>query len=120
MVGYCHQGDEAVIYVAYFKIICAMGVERCDNGNSLCHISFRIHPGFPRALENLENMENGLKNPCMEKWNLKKDEISWKNHGILLLNACLDVFGIHFQGCHGQGKSLENEIFSRSGKSQGI
>ena len=24
------------------------------------------------------------------------------------------------QGCHGQGKSLENEIFSRSGKSQGI
>ena len=37
---------------------------------------------FPRALE---NMENGLKNPCMEKsWNLKNDEISWKNHGILL------------------------------------
>ena len=24
------------------------------------------------------------------------------------------------QGCHGQGKSLENEFFSRSGKSQGI
>ena len=26
------------------------------------------------------------KNPCMEKsWNLKNDEISWKNHGILVL-----------------------------------
>ena len=24
------------------------------------------------------------------------------------------------QGCHGQGKVLENEKFSRSGKSQGI
>ena len=27
---------------------------------------------------------------------------------------------MHKQGCHGQGKYLENEIFSRSGKSQGI
>ena len=26
----------------------------------------------------------------------------------------------HPQGCYGQGKYLENEIFSRSGKSQGI
>ena len=26
-----------------------------------------------------------IKNPCMENsWNLKNDEISWKNHGILL------------------------------------
>ena len=25
-----------------------------------------------------------------------------------------------YQGCHGQGKSLENEFFSRLGKSQGI
>ena len=25
-----------------------------------------------------------------------------------------------YQGCHGQGKRLENEMFSRSGKSQGI
>ena len=32
MVGYDHQDEEAVIYVAYFKIICAMGVERRDKG----------------------------------------------------------------------------------------
>ena len=37
MVGYGHQGEEAVIYVAYFKIICAMGVERLDNGSALFH-----------------------------------------------------------------------------------
>ena len=28
MIGYGHQGEEAVIYVADFKIVCAMGVER--------------------------------------------------------------------------------------------
>ena len=28
MVGYRHQGEEAEIYVAYFKIFCAMGEER--------------------------------------------------------------------------------------------
>ena len=38
MVGYGHQGEEAVIYVAYFKNICAMGVERRDKGNTLFHI----------------------------------------------------------------------------------
>ena len=37
MVGYGHQGEEAVIYLAYFKIICAMGVERRDNGSALFH-----------------------------------------------------------------------------------
>ena len=30
MVGNGQQGEEAVIYNAYFKIICAMGVERRD------------------------------------------------------------------------------------------
>ena len=39
MVGYGHQGEEAVIYVAYFKIICAMGVERRDKGSALFHIT---------------------------------------------------------------------------------
>ena len=42
MVGNCHQGEEAVIhvYLAYFKIICAMGVE-CRNKNSaLFHIIY--------------------------------------------------------------------------------
>ena len=33
-----HQGEEAVIYVAYFKINCAMGVERRDKGSALFHI----------------------------------------------------------------------------------
>ena len=46
------------------------------------------YPGFPRAAE---------KNPCMEQaGNLKNDEISWKNHGIWLLDARLDVIGSHF------------------------
>ena len=35
MVRYGHQGEEAVIYVAYFEIICAMGVERRDKGSAL-------------------------------------------------------------------------------------
>ena len=30
--------EEAVIYVAYFKIISAMGVERRDKGSALFHI----------------------------------------------------------------------------------
>ena len=34
MVGYGHQGE-----VAYFRIICAMGVERRDKGSALFHIS---------------------------------------------------------------------------------
>ena len=38
MVGYGHQGEEAFIYVAYFKIICAMRVERRDKGSALFHI----------------------------------------------------------------------------------
>ena len=37
--GNGHQDEEAVIYVAYFKIICAMGVERRDKGSVLFHIS---------------------------------------------------------------------------------
>ena len=32
MVDYGHQGEEAVIYGANFKTICAMGVERRDKG----------------------------------------------------------------------------------------
>ena len=39
MVGYGHQGEEAAIYVADFKIICAMGVERRNKGSALFHIS---------------------------------------------------------------------------------
>ena len=35
MVGYSHQGEEDVIYVAYFKIICAVGVERREKGSAL-------------------------------------------------------------------------------------
>ena len=44
MVGYDHQGEEAVVNVAYFKIICAisMGVERRDKDSALSHITF-IH-----------------------------------------------------------------------------
>ena len=40
MVGYDHQdvNVEAVIYVAYFRIICAIGVERRDKGSALFHI----------------------------------------------------------------------------------
>ena len=40
MVGYGHQVEEAVIYVAYFKIICAMGVQRHNKGSALFHINF--------------------------------------------------------------------------------
>ena len=43
MVGYSHQGEEAVIYVAYFKIICAVGVERRDKGSALFHIICRTY-----------------------------------------------------------------------------
>ena len=43
MVGYDHQDEEAVIYVAYFKIICAMAVERRDKGSALFHISTLLH-----------------------------------------------------------------------------
>ena len=35
IVGNVHQGEEAVICVAYFQIICAMGVERRE---ALFHI----------------------------------------------------------------------------------
>ena len=35
MIGYDHQDEEAVIYVAYFKIICAMGVQRHDKGSTV-------------------------------------------------------------------------------------
>ena len=35
-----HQGKEAVIFVAYFKIIGAMGVEHRDKGSALFHIIF--------------------------------------------------------------------------------
>ena len=38
MVGNGHKGEEAVIHVAYFKIICTMGVERRDKGSALIHI----------------------------------------------------------------------------------
>ena len=38
MVGYDHQDEEAVIYVAYFEIICAMGIVRRDKGSALFHI----------------------------------------------------------------------------------
>ena len=38
MVGYDHQDEEAAIYVAYFKIICAMEVQRRDKGSALFHI----------------------------------------------------------------------------------
>ena len=37
MVGY-DQDEEADIYVANFKIICAMGVESRDKGSALFHI----------------------------------------------------------------------------------
>ena len=37
MVGYDQQDEEAVIYGAYLKIICAMGVERRDKGSALFH-----------------------------------------------------------------------------------
>ena len=40
MVGYGHLGEEAVIYVAYFKIICAIGVQRRDKGGAIFHIRF--------------------------------------------------------------------------------
>ena len=38
MVENGHQGEEAVIYMAYFKIICTMGVERRNKGSALFHI----------------------------------------------------------------------------------
>ena len=37
-VGNSHEGEEAVIYVAYFKTICAFGAERRDKGSALFHI----------------------------------------------------------------------------------
>ena len=45
MVGYDHQdvNVEAVIYVAYFRIICAMGVERRDKGSALFHIIINVY-----------------------------------------------------------------------------
>ena len=42
-IGYGHQGEEAVIYVAYFKIICAMEVERRDKGSAVFHIIFNVY-----------------------------------------------------------------------------
>ena len=42
-VGYAHQGEEAVNYVDYFKIICAMGAERRDKGSALFHINDSFH-----------------------------------------------------------------------------
>ena len=39
MVGYGHQAEEVAIYVAYFKIVCAIGVERRDKGSALFHIN---------------------------------------------------------------------------------
>ena len=33
-----HQGEEAVINVAYFRINCTMGVQRRDKGSALFHI----------------------------------------------------------------------------------
>ena len=38
MVGYGHQGEEAVNYVTMI-IFCAMGEERRDKGSALFHIS---------------------------------------------------------------------------------
>ena len=38
MVDYGLQGEEAVIYEAYFEIICAMAVERRNKGSALFHI----------------------------------------------------------------------------------
>ena len=44
--------------------------------------STKSYAGFPQALE---NMENGKKNPCIEKsLDFKNNEISWKNLRILL------------------------------------
>ena len=37
-----------------------------------------------------------------------------KEHTLFILEIS------RIQGCHGQGKYLENEFFSRSGKSQGV
>ena len=36
--GNGHQGEEAVIYLAYSKIICTIGVERRDKGSAFFHI----------------------------------------------------------------------------------
>ena len=38
MVGCGHQGEEAVIDVAYFKVNYAMRVDRHDKGSALFHI----------------------------------------------------------------------------------
>ena len=38
MVDYGHQGEEAVIYVAYFKIICARRIGHRDKGSASFHI----------------------------------------------------------------------------------
>ena len=53
-----------------------------------CHKMATHKSGFPQALEIMENLEYHKKKiPCMEKsWNLKKPELSWKNHGILWNN----------------------------------
>ena len=55
MVSYGHQGDEAVIYmyVTYFKIVCAMGVESRDKGSALFHISFYLLTNQKGDLDNL-------------------------------------------------------------------
>ena len=42
MVGNGHQGEEVVIYVAYFKILNVMGIERRYKGCALFHISVGI------------------------------------------------------------------------------
>ena len=39
--GNGHQGEEAVIYEAYSKIICEIGVQRSDKGSGLFHINNR-------------------------------------------------------------------------------
>ena len=48
---------------------------------ALLPCSFAVSPNTYSALS--PRLKMAKKNPCMEKsWNLKNDEISWKNHGI--------------------------------------
>ena len=55
--------------------------------NYNCIWKNHLDTGFPQALE-----KSGEKNPSMEKsWNLKINEKSWKNHGILAWDCFLDV-----------------------------
>ena len=50
MVRNGQRDEEAVIYVAYFKIIYAMGVERRDKGSALFHMTYSM---FVRQLHHV-------------------------------------------------------------------